>query len=253
MFYPRIKSEIREPDPRDEEFYQDKLYILEHVRDVLLREIEQLRLESEELHGRDPVDHCKSRIKSALSVEEKLSRRGLPVTLAAALESIHDAVGIRVVCPFLDDIYLVRNWLAGRQGLRLVEEKDYIANPKANGYRSLHLIMAVPVPMIRGHQECWAEIQIRTLAMDFWAALEHQLKYKQQIGDEETIVAELKRCAYETSSTDINLLALRELITAGKEGPLLAGRRPQQPEITQQSKHSPKKRRHYRHAKQAAL
>lgn len=99
MFYPRIKSEIREPDPRDEEFYQDKLYILEHVRDVLLRNIEQLRLESEEQQGRDPVDHCKSRIKSALSMEEKLTRRGLPVTLTAALENIRDAVGVRVVCP----------------------------------------------------------------------------------------------------------------------------------------------------------
>lgn len=205
---PRIKSEIREPDPRDEEFYQDKLYILEHVRDVLLRNIEQLRLESEEQQGRDPVDHCKSRIKSALSMERKLTRRGLPVTLTAALENIRDAVGVRVVCPFLDDVYLVRDWLSGcsRSG-GWWKEKTISLNPKPNGYRSLHLIVAVPVPMIRGHQECMAEIQIRTLAMDFWAALEHQLKYKQQIGDEETIVAELKRCADETSSTDINLLA----------------------------------------------
>ncbi len=253
MFYPRIKSEIREPDPRDEEFYQDKLYILEHVRDVLLRNIEQLRLESEEQQGRDPVDHCKSRIKSALSMEEKLTRRGLPVTLTAALENIRDAVGVRVVCPFLDDVYLVRDWLSGCPGLRLVEEKDYIANPKPNGYRSLHLIVAVPVPMIRGHQECMAEIQIRTLAMDFWAALEHQLKYKQQIGDEETIVAELKRCADETSSTDINLLALRELITAGKEELSPAGSDKQQPEIKKHSALRPSlKRRHqYRHLKEA--
>ena len=140
-----------------------------------------------------------------------------------ALESLHDAVGVRVVCPFLNDVYLVRDWLVSREGLRLVEEKDYIANPKPNGYRSLHLILAVPVPMIRGHQECLAEIQIRTLAMDFWAALEHQLKYKQQIGDQETIVAELKRCADETSSTDINLQALRELIADGAGAKPIAG------------------------------
>ena len=111
----------------------------------------------------------------------------------------------------------------------------------------------VPVPMIRGHQECMAEIQIRTLAMDFWAALEHQLKYKQQIGDEETIVAELKRCADETSSTDINLLALRELITAGKEELSPAGSDKQQPEIKKHSTLRPSlKRRHqYRHLKEA--
>ena len=228
MYYPRTRAEVRETDRRDEAFYQDKLYILEYVRRRLLREIEQLRGESEAELGRDPVDHCKSRIKSAASMEEKLRRRGLEPTLEAALSQVHDAVGLRVVCPFLDDVYLVSSWLSRRDGLRLLETKDYIADPKPNGYRSLHLIVAVPVPMIRGRQELAAEIQIRTLAMDFWAALEHQLKYKQCIGEEEMIVAELKRCADETSSTDINLQALRELIAAA------AGAGAAEAEITQQ-------------------
>ena len=218
MFYPRIKSEIREPDPRDEEFYQDKLYILEHVRDVLLRNIEQLRLESEEQQGRDPVDHCKSRIKSALSMEEKLTRRGLPVTLTAALENIRDAVGVRVVCPFLDDVYLVRDWLSGCPGLRLVEEKDYIANPKPNGYRSLHLIVETPIFLHDQKRLMRVEVQFRTISMDWWASLEHKIRYKKNLPEMEYVERELYECAEISAQLDARMEKLQKIAAQATEG-----------------------------------
>lgn len=189
-------------------FYKDKLILLQDTQEIILTSLEELRQNHISRGFRDPFEHCKSRIKCAQSVKEKLKRQGLPITLDAALTQIYDAIGIRVVCTFVSDVYLIRNWIAGLSQINIVNEKDYIKAPKPNGYRSYHIIIESSM-----HGETvYAEIQIRTLAMDCWASLEHQLKYKQEIRYQKMIVDELKRCADELASTDMNLQAISELI-----------------------------------------
>ena len=154
----------------------------------------------------EPVEHCLSRIKSEESMREKCLRKGLPVTTESALFKIHDAIGFRIVCAFLNDVYLIRDTLKSLDHYTVVEEKDYIRHVKPNGYRSLHLIL---------HEEkgYYVEIQLRTISMDTWAALEHQLKYKKNLsGNESLIVAELKSIADTLASTDISMQTIRDAI-----------------------------------------
>jgi ppGpp synthetase/RelA/SpoT-type nucleotidyltranferase len=160
---------------------------------------------TEEL-GMDPIEHLLGRIKSEESMREKCRRKGLPETPESALEKIHDAIGLRVVCAFLDDVYTIRDRLLALPRIRLVEEKDYIRHVKPNGYRSFHMIIIVD-------EKIYAEIQLRTISMDTWAALEHHLKYKKEIGRGTALIsAELKRCADELASTDSSMQTLRDMI-----------------------------------------
>lgn len=123
---------------------------------------------------------------------------------------VNDVAGVRVVCSYIDDIYRIAEALLQQDDVILVEKKDYIANPKENGYRSLHLIVKVPVFFAEQTKELKVEVQIRTIAMDFWASLEHQLKYKQNITDEENIIAQLKKCAEVSNATDEKMLDIRK-------------------------------------------
>lgn len=134
---------------------------------------------------------------------------GLPADGAAALAHMHDTVGVRAICAFVDDVYRVADWLAQQPDLRVRETKDYIAYPKPNGYRSLHLILKLADGPGQGLA---AEIQLRTIAIDFWASLEHQIKYKREVRHEELIRAELKRCADEIASVDLSMQTIRELL-----------------------------------------
>ncbi len=179
---------------------------MEEIMQEMLMRIERIRSEMQEELGMDPVEHCLSRIKSEESMREKCRRNGLPETPHSALEELHDAIGIRIVCAFLDDVYTIRNALAASEDLHIVEEKDYIRHAKPNGYRSYHMIL-------RFRDEAYVEIQLRTISMDTWAALEHHLKYKKQVTvNQELIVAELKRCADELASTDISMQTIRNMI-----------------------------------------
>ncbi len=136
----------------------------------LLEEIQKIRGRmAEETGGEDPVEHCLARIKSEESMREKCRRKGLPETEKSALEDIHDAIGIRIVCSFLSDVYTIRDGLAGLPGCEVTQEKDYIRHAKPNGYRSYHMILMVT----RNGKHCYAEIQLRTISQDTWAALEH--------------------------------------------------------------------------------
>ncbi len=155
------------------------------------------------------VIYCCSRLKSPESMIEKLKKRGLPVNRQAALSQVYDAVGIRVVCSFAEDVYQVAAWLKSRAEFRILEEKDYIAYPKPNGYRSLHLLLQMSEGNVSG---IYAEIQIRTIAIDFWAALEHQLKYKKDLPHEAIIREELKRCADEIASVDLTMQTIRDIL-----------------------------------------
>ena len=156
--------------------------------------------------GMDPVEHYLTRIKSEDSMREKCRRKGLPVTTHSALHIIKDAIGVRVVCAFVDDVFEICRRLKASGQYEFVEEKDYIRHAKPNGYRSYHLI-------IRFQNGYFAEIQLRTISMDTWAALEHHLKYKKDVGGKTAlIVQELKRCADELASTDLSMQTIRDMI-----------------------------------------
>jgi len=150
-------------------------------------------------------------------MREKCRRQGLPETTNSALVKIQDSIGFRVVCAFRSDVYLVRDFLAELPGFEVVMEKDYIKNAKENGYRSYHMIMRTVdgrMPMgCDADGGFFVEVQLRTISMDTWAALEHHMKYKKKApANERLIVAELKRCADELASTDVSMQALRDLI-----------------------------------------
>ena len=130
-------------------------------------------------HSRNPIHHMESRIKKPRSIAQKLMRKGLPLTPEAAMTHLRDIAGVRVVCAYLNDAYSIAELLTRQDDIRLVETRDYIQNPKPNGYRSLHLIVEVPVFLSTGKLLLPVEVQIRTIAMDFWASLEHQLRYKE--------------------------------------------------------------------------
>ncbi|MBE7004472.1 MAG: GTP pyrophosphokinase family protein [Ruminococcaceae bacterium] len=179
---------------------------LEATLEKLLAEIDAIRADMSAATGMDPVEHTLGRIKTEESMREKCRRQGLPETEASALETIHDAIGVRVVCAFLDDVYEIRDRLAALPFLEVVEEKNYIRHAKPNGYRSLHLI-------VRVDGRYFAEIQLRTISMDTWAALEHHLKYKKDVrGNLNLITGELKRCADELASTDASMQTIRDMI-----------------------------------------
>lgn len=149
-----------------------------------------------------PIDSIKSRIKSPRSIIGKLKRRGFPITLQSMIDNLNDIGGIRVICPFIEDIYTVADMLMRQDDLTLIEKKDYIANPKPNGYRSLHLILEVPIFLAERTQPVRIELQIRTIAMDFWASLEHQLRYKSDVEIPEHVSDDLKKCADVIAATD---------------------------------------------------
>ncbi|MDO4615360.1 MAG: GTP pyrophosphokinase family protein [Lachnospiraceae bacterium] len=185
--------------------YGSHLPEMETIKEELLLWIEDFRKEITKQTGSDPVEHSLGRIKSDESMRDKCIRKGLPFTVDSVLHEIHDAIGIRVVCAFLSDVYTIRDRIVKFPGCSIHAEKDYIRHAKPNGYRSYHLILNV-----RGY---FVEVQIRTISMDTWAALEHHLKYKKHVsGNDSLIVSELKRCADELASTDISMQTIRDMI-----------------------------------------
>lgn len=215
-------------DGNGESIYGSNREQLEALRLEVVDSIESLRCRIAEQTGFDPVEHCLSRIKDEDSMREKCRRRNLPETPRSALVALHDAIGVRVVCAFRSDVFLVRDHLASLPGFTVFEEKDYIREAKPNGYRSYHLILrttddrvpigcdATPDALEEPAVEeggFFVEVQLRTISMDTWAALEHHLKYKKQApANEKLIVSELKRCADELASTDLSMQSLRDLI-----------------------------------------
>ena len=168
---------------------------------------------------RNPISSVSTRLKSTASITEKLNRRGLPVTLESMEKNLNDVAGVRVICSYQDDIYRIANSFLGQDDVKLLEKKDYIAEPKPNGYRSLHLIITVPVFFAQKRRRVKVEVQIRTIAMDFWASLEHQMKYKQELPNQEAIADELKSIAEAIYDTDQRMLKLRRRIEQTAETP----------------------------------
>ena len=165
------------------------------------------------LHShRDCILAIQSRIKSPVSILKKLTRRGIPVSLENIRNELNDVAGIRVICAYIDDIYDLAESLAGQDDLRVLLIKDYIQNPKPNGYRSYHMIVEVPVFFSESKEFVRVEIQIRTVAMDFWASLEHDIKYNKEVQHAEELERELKECADIINDTDRRMMALRDRI-----------------------------------------
>nr|MDD6336550.1 GTP pyrophosphokinase family protein [bacterium] len=167
------------------------------------------------LHGKNTIESISSRVKTPLSIFNKLKRKGVELSLDAIEQTLQDVAGIRVICSFIDDIYAVADMLARQDDITILNRKDYIKNPKPNGYRSLHLILTVPVFFSNEKKQVKVEVQIRTIAMDFWASLEHQLKYKKNIPNVEEISHQLLVCSEVIAKTDEHMQHIREMIDAG--------------------------------------
>lgn len=163
-------------------------------------------------HNRNPFESIKSRIKTPESIVEKLRRKNLPVTVQNIEQHLSDVAGIRVICSFPEDIYVVRDLLLKQDDLTLIEEKDYIRSPKPNGYRSLHLIVEVPIFLAEEKRPMKVEVQMRTIAMDFWASLEHKLKYKKSIQNADEIAQKLKESAELSALLDLQMQEIRKQI-----------------------------------------
>ena len=168
-------------------------------------------------NNRNPFESIKSRIKTPKSILEKLQRKGFEISVKGIEENLADVAGIRVICSFPDDIYATAKMLTDQDDIRVIQVKDYIINPKSNGYRSLHLILEVPIFLSNEKKNMKVEVQFRTIAMDFWASLEHKLKYKKNIENAEEISMELQRCAEASSQLDLRMQALRDRIEAERE------------------------------------
>lgn len=154
---------------------------------------------------RNPIEYMKSRVKSPNSIMDKLRRKGFEMSIESARKNLNDIAGIRVICSFVGDIYEIAKMLIRQDDITLIEEKDYISNPKPNGYRSLHLVIEVPI-FFSDHEELVrVEVQIRTIAMDFWASLEHKLYYKTSGEGAVHITQDLKECADLIASTDMRM------------------------------------------------
>ena len=183
------------------------------IREVKTK-LEGLNDELSIRNSRNPIEMIKARIKKPLSIVEKLQRRGLPVSVESMVQNLDDIAGIRVICSFIDDIYEISRMLARQDDVTVIAIKDYIRSPKSNGYRSYHMIIEVPVFFSDSKKKIRVEVQIRTIAMDFWASLDHELKYKKQLEDSDAteIGEELQKCAEVIAQTDWKMLDIRRKI-----------------------------------------
>lgn len=196
-----------------------KFIELEHLYESAIREVktklEILDSEFRTKYSYNPIHHIEDRLKSPQSILEKLQRKGMPFSCEAARENLNDIAGVRVICNYIEDIYTVANLLTAQDDVSLIQRKDYIKAPKPNGYRSLHLVIETPVYLSEKKEAVHVEVQIRTIAMDFWASLEHELKYKTDAEVSADLAMQLKECAETIAATDIKMqqiyLTLKEI------------------------------------------
>lgn len=182
--------------------FQKIMMIYESAIKQIETKLEILRKESTVNRRRNPIETIKARIKSPDSIATKLEKKNLPVTFDSMIENLNDIAGVRVICPFISDIYTVRDMLLKQPDIKMIYQNDYIQNPKESGYRSLHIVIEVPVYLSQTVHSVRVEIQLRTMAMDFWASLEHKLHYKNPSEVSDSIRRELHRVAEMIAVTD---------------------------------------------------
>ena len=178
-----------------ERHYGQLMYIHEAAIEQLTAKLNILKGEFQFSNDRNPISSISSRIKSKESIICKLKKKGLPMTMSALVENIHDIAGVRVVCTFIEDVYAVARMLVRQKDIEVLQVKDYIRNPKENGYRSLHMILSIEIDFAEITKKVTVEVQIRTIAMDFWASTEHQLRYKKDCVFSQEVHDKLKECA----------------------------------------------------------
>jgi len=188
----------------------ENLY-LSATREIATK-LENLNSDLKYCNERNPIHHIQTRVKTPMSIFKKLERRGFELTPESARKNLTDIAGVRVICSYLDDIYLISDMLLSQADIQLMRTSDYIKNPKPNGYRSLHHIVTVPVFLSRSVETVHVEIQIRTIAMDFWATLEHELSYKLANRETVSIADEIKACAEEIADIDMRMQKLYNII-----------------------------------------
>lgn len=196
----------------EESFYKESIVLIEGAITEMLAKLDVIKKYKLARNERVPIEYITTRVKTEESMKEKLKRKGLEVNLENALTKIYDAAGVRIVCSYIDDVYQIAEMLKSYKDLKLIKEKDYIKNPKPNGYRSYHMVFEMSLDLAGEIIPVFVEIQIRTIAMDFWSSLEHQMKYKKDIQNQELIAEELKRCADQIATTDLNMQTIRKMI-----------------------------------------
>lgn len=193
------------------------MMIYKFALDQMETKIEVLKEEFQSLHDYSPIEHTKSRLKSPESIMNKMFRKNHELTFESIKQNIKDIAGVRITCSFISDIYRIKDMLCNQSDLRVLEVKDYIQNPKPNGYQSLHLLVEVPVYMSNGEERACVEIQIRTIAMDFWASLEHKIFYKYNKDVPEHLTRELKNAADSANALDHQMERLHREIQEIKD------------------------------------
>ncbi len=197
---------------------QQAVFELEHLYQAALK---QLRIKFEILgdefkvqYARSPIHHIESRLKSMPNIIRKLEKRGCPVSIESARQNLNDIAGIRVVCCYIDDVYSVADMLLRQSDIRLIKQQDYIKQPNYNGYRSLHLDIEIPIYLSDRTELVRAEVQLRSVAMDFWASLEHDLRYKTDKNIPQELCRQMLCCANAISSIDEKMQQIYRQIQA---------------------------------------
>lgn len=194
-----------------EEFHRLMMKYRCAIREVRTK-LEVLNEDFSIRNNRNPIEALSSRIKTPTSIVEKLHRNECPITTKSISDNLHDVAGIRVICSFIDDIYYIAEVLLKQDDIRLIRKKDYILHPKENGYRSLHLIVEIPIFLSDKKEYMQVEVQIRTIAMNFWASLEHKVRYKKDIPHVEAVEKRLKMCAEESARLDLEMQSINKEI-----------------------------------------
>lgn len=208
------------PDHNLVDIMQDYL-ILQQLYDAGIKEIKtKLEILDDEFrvrHEHNPIHHMEYRLKSVNSIVTKLEKRGLDVTIDSIVTNLTDIAGVRVICNYVSDVYKIAELLIKQNDIKLVTKKDYIKHPKVNGYRSLHLVVEVPIFLADEVKPATVEIQIRTIAMDFWASLEHHLRYKTDMEVPDGVRDELIECAKTISSLDYKMEGIHQELNKAKK------------------------------------
>jgi putative GTP pyrophosphokinase len=208
-----MKKEFQE---RIEE-WKNFLFIYKFALDEINTKLTILNDEFQFVHQHNPIEHVKSRIKSPESIMAKLERKGLEVTTENVKQHINDIAGVRVTCSFTNDIYRIYDMIESQDDIQLIDVKDYVKNPKPNGYKSLHLIVEIPVFLSKGPELVRVEIQLRTIAMDFWASLEHKIYYKFEGEIPDKLSNELKEAAEIVHYLDAKMMRIKDEVNEFKE------------------------------------
>jgi putative GTP pyrophosphokinase len=202
----------REPDPIDS--WMEVTLVYNSALKEIGTKLEILNDEFQQVHRYNPIEHIKARMKTSESIVKKLKKKGYESTIENMVEHVNDIAGIRVICSFTSDIYRVAEMIGNQNDIKVLSIKDYIKNPKESGYKSYHMLVTVPIFLSDKMVNAKVEIQIRTVAMDFWASLEHKIHYKFEGNAPEHIKNELKECARMVSDLDARMLALNDEIRA---------------------------------------